>query len=502
MEILQTIDVFFEGPLLLYLVVSYFIGFFFGAVPGLTATLAISLLLPLTFGMEPLYALVSCVGIFIGGIYGGGVTGILINIPGAPAGALTAYEGYKLTEKGLACKALGHGAFGSMIGGVIGAVLAIVLLGPIAEASLHFKTPDKFSLILMAIVVVMFLNTESLVKGAVAVILGLMLGTVGIDHFQAMPRATFGIGAFRQGVDLLTVVVGTFAVSEILTQFESKKDTAVDIDPSRCMPKSWKDMVPDFSEIREIGIWTYLRSTVIGFFTGVLPGAGASMAALLSYGLAKSLSRRKEDYGHGSIEGIAAAEVANNAMCPGAIIPMLIFGIPGDAVTAIILGVFIIHGLIPGPMLLMERMDLLGPMLLSMTVTPILIVLSLLLVGRRYIYIISVRKDILYPFIAVMAMIGLYAATFSVFQLLFTIGVGVGTYALKKQGYPAVPFLLGFILGPLLEKYLRSTLAITQGDPTIFLTSPFSLAFLVLSVVFAYLLGVKLPRGMKKIAGS
>jgi putative tricarboxylic transport membrane protein len=496
MEIFKTASVFLETPALLYLFLGYSIGFFFGAVPGLTATLAISLLLPLTFSMAPVTALVTCVGIFVGGIYGGSVTGTLINIPGAPASAITTMEAYKLTRKGQAARAMGQGAFASMIGGFIGALLTLFLLGPIAELSLYFRTPDKFSLVFMAVVVAMLLNGESLLKGVIATGLGLMMGSVGLDYFSSAPRLTFGLATLTQGVQLLTVVVGTFAVSEILTQLNVR--SLVTIDDSAGIGKArMKDFLPPKADLRQIGPINYLRSTLIGFVTGILPGAGASMASLMAYGVAKTCSKRRDEYGEGSIEGIAASEAANNAMCPGAIIPMMLFGIPGDSVTAIILGVFTIHGLIPGPLLLIERLDLLGPMLLAMLVTPLLIFFTAVLFGRHYLRILKIRKSFLYPFIAMAALVGLYAATYSVFQMVMTLCIGFAVYVLKNEGYPSVPFLLGFILGPLMETFFRSSLSISSGDLTVFLTSPFSLAFLIISALFLFIMGIYLPRKME-----
>ncbi len=490
--------IFFESWLIVYLAMGYFIGFFFGAVPGLTATLAISLLLPLTFGMEVLAALVTCVGIFVGGIYGGGVTGILINIPGAPAAAITVLEGYQLTQQGKADRALSHSSFSSMIGGMIGALFTIFLIQYVSEFSLYFKTPDKFSLILMAIVVSMLINSKDMMKGIIATLLGLMLAAIGIDTFDAVPRMSFGIENIREGVQLLTIVVGTFAIAEIFNQLASIPLRAKDILEKFNANQNKFDFKPRREELKEIGFWSYVRSSVIGFLTGILPGAGAAMAALLAYAVSKGFSKRKNLFGKGSIEGIAAAETANNAMCPGAIIPMLTFGIPGDAVTALILGVFTLHGLVPGPMLMIEQADTVGPMLIAFLITPVLIVISLFLFGRYYIKIPLVNRQLLYPFIAFTAMIGLYAATFSLVQLVHAAIIGFVIFLLSARNYPTVPFLLGFILGPIFENSLRTSMALSGGDLTIFLRSPFSLGLLILTAIMIYFLGIRLPKMLQE----
>jgi putative tricarboxylic transport membrane protein len=494
----EFVSSYFESWLILYLIAGYFIGFFFGAVPGLTSTLAISLLLPITFGMEAIDALVTCVGIFVGGIYGGGVTGILINIPGAPAAAITVTEGYKLTQQGKAGVALSHGAFSSMIGGVIGALLTIFFIQYISELSLGIMTPDKFSLILMAIVVSMLINSNDLLKGIIATLLGLMVAAIGIDTFETLPRMSFGMENIREGVQLLTIVVGTFAIAEIFTQLASKPLAAKDLLARMNITKDSYKFMPKLQDIKEIGFWCYLRSSLIGFFTGILPGAGAAMAALLSYSISKAFSKDKESYGKGSLQGITAAETSNNSMCPGAIIPLLTFGIPGDAVTALILGVFTLHGLIPGPMLMIEHSDTLGPMLLAFLFTPFLIVISLFVFGRYYIKIPLVNRQLLYPFIAFTAMIGLYAATFSLLQLVHAVILGFLVFMLGSRNYPAVPFLLGFILGPILEKTFRTSMDLSKGDITIFARSPYSLLFLVLTVVMIYFLGFRLPKILNK----
>ncbi|MBM9605775.1 tripartite tricarboxylate transporter permease [Desulfopila inferna] len=494
----EYLPMYFDSWLILYLLVGYFIGFFFGAVPGLTSTLAISLLLPITFGMEVINALVTCVGIFVGGIYGGGVTGILINIPGAPAAAITVTEGYKLTQQGKAGRALSHGAFSSMVGGMVGALFTIFFIQYIADLSLHFKTPDKFSLILMAIVVSMLINSNDLGKGIISTLLGLMVAAIGIDTFEARPRMSFGIENIREGVQLLTVVVGTFAISEIFTQLATTPLRAKEVLSRLKLTKDSYNFKPKYKDIKEIGLWCYLRSSIIGFLTGILPGAGAAMASLISYAVAKAFSRKKDQYGKGSLEGISAAETANNAMCPGAIIPLLTFGIPGDAVTALILGVFTLHGLIPGPMLMVEQADTMGPMLLAFLITPALIFISLFIFGRYYIKIPLVNRQFLYPFIAFTAMVGLYAATYSIVQLVHAVIIGFVIFLLSARDYPAVPFLLGFILGPYFEKSFRTSMALSGGDVTIFFRSSFSLFFLILSVAMIYFLGIRLPETLKK----
>ncbi|MEM2226741.1 MAG: tripartite tricarboxylate transporter permease [Candidatus Bathyarchaeia archaeon] len=497
-EIINWLIALLQPIVFISFLLGFLIGLIFGIIPGLTATLAIALLLPFTFGMETVQALATCVAIYASGIYGGGITGTLINIPGTPGGAITTLEGYKLTLRGKAAKALTHGAFSSMIGGVLGTILAIILLEPIARASLVFQTHDKFSLVLMAIVVVSVLNTESIVKGIISTALGLMLATIGIDPLLPIPRFTFGVHSLTEGISLIAAVVGMFAVSEVLRQIEVGLDLS-ELAKRGHQKISRKELVPKREDFGKIGLKIYPKSALIGFFVGVLPGAGAAMAALLSYAEAKRSSKHKEEFGEGSLEGIVAAETANNAMCPGAIIPMLTFGIPGDSVTAVMLGVLLIHGLIPSPYIMFEKGNVVGPMLVGLIISSIMCYVSLLILGPLYAKILNLKGTVLYPFIAMIAFVGVYTATFSIPQLWMALFIGVATYLLSKADYPSVPFLMGYILGPMFENYLRTSLSISKGNPLIFLTSPLSAIFLLLAVIFAYFLGVRLSRVMKSI---
>jgi len=257
---------------------------------------------------------------------------------------------------------------------------------------------------------------------------------------------------------------------------------------------SRRQFIPTLADLRNIKKTVWVKSPFIGVGAGILPGAGAAMAALLSYGEAKRTSENKDEYGEGSLEGLVSAESGNNAMCPGAIIPLLTFGIPGDAVTALMLGVLLIHGLVPGPGLVAEQGAVVGPMLASFAITPLLILISIFILGTFYARMISLNKAFLYAFISMIAIVGVYAATFSTFQLTMVVIVGIIAYLLAREGYPQIPFLMGFILGPFFENYLRTALLVNQNSITMFVTRPLSLLFLLLSIVFAYVLGYKMKQ--------
>jgi putative tricarboxylic transport membrane protein len=480
----------FQPAVLGFMVLGFLIGTFFGAVPGLTAVLAIALLLPFTYSLEPVEALVMCASIFMAGMYAGSITATTINIPGAPSSVMTAIEGYRLMQKGQGANALGHAALGSMIGGAVGAVLLLVSMPITAELALLIKTPGKFSLILFALIVIVVAQRGEVAKGAVAAVLGMMLATVGIDVMQPVPRFAFGTETLVEGINLMALIIGTFAISEIMIQASTREDPAVAAAASaaaRTLRR--RDFVPSWREIRGIGLLTYVKSALIGYGVGVLPGAGGSMAAFVSYAEAMRVSRRAEEFGKGSREGIAAAECANNSMCGGAFVPMLMFGIPGDPTTAVVLGVLVINGLQPGPQLLANQADLIGPMIGSLFFSAlVLIPLSLYLFGPFFIRIVSISRAPLYTAIALVALVGAYVATTSIVQMVLTLVFGVLAYVLRLAGYPTVTLLLGFILGPSFEEYLRRSLALSKGDPTVFLTSPDSVVFLVLTVVFVVML--------------
>jgi len=492
--IIQGFITFLRPSIGIYAVIGFFIGTFFGAVPGLTSCLAIALLLPMTYSMNIVNALVMCMGIYMAGIYAGSITATTINIPGAPSAMMTAIEGYKLMQQGQGAKALGHAAFASMIGGTIGSIL-LILIAPYSIAlALMVRTPGKFSLIFFALVVIIIIQQKSFAKGAIATLLGIMFATIGIDMMKPIVRFTFGINYLVQGIDLMSMIIGTFAISEILIQSEkSEKEVNLKSKLSKKKLKR-KDFIPTWNEIKEIGIWKYIKSTLIGFLTGVLPGAGGSMAAFISYAESMRSSKNRDKYGKGSIEGIAAAETANNAMCGGALVPMLTFGIPGDATTAVVLGVLIINGLQPGPRLMSTQFYLVAPMFAALLFSALVILpLTFYLLAPYYIRIVSIDRGILYASIAAIAIIGSYVSTFSNFQMIVTLIIGIIAYVLRKQNYPTVSLLLGFILGPMAEDYLRRALSLGHGSPLIFIKSPDSIFFLALTVVFCYFLVIRKP---------
>lgn len=475
----------------LYLVGGFLLGLVFGAIPGLTATLAIALLLPFTFGMEVTNALIMVMGIYMAGIYAGSITGITLNIPGAPSGAITSIDGHALMKKGHGAQALSLDAFASSVGGMIGALVLMMLAQPISQLALLFRTPEKFSLVLLAVVTVTIVSRGSLWRATIAMTLGLMISTVGIDPMVPKGRFDFGSYHLVEGIGLLPAVIGLFAICELLVQAATPARNAMGVAVAELPRLRHRDFIPDFRIIREIGAFLYLKSSVIGVLIGMLPGGGAAMASFIAYAEAKRTAKRPEAFGDGSHEGLAASESANNAMCGGAIIPLLTMGIPGDAVTAIIFGVLLIHGLVPGPVLLVEHTATIAPMFAALFVASAFVMVSVVAFGPFYLRLARINRGMLYAFIALVSMAGVYASSFSGFQMWMALAIGIFAFALRRFDYPVVPMLMGVILGPYLEEFLRRSLIVSKGDPTIFVTSPFSLLFLLLTLVFIWLLRLR-----------
>lgn len=476
----------------LYLIGGFVMGLVFGAIPGLTATLAVALLLPFTFAMELTNALVMVMAIFMAGIYAGSITGIIVNIPGAPSGAITAVEGHAMMKRGQGARALGLSAFASSVGGILGALVLMFVALPMSRFALMFQTPDKFALVVLAVVSVVVVESRTIWRSVVSLTLGLMISTVGFDNMTAQGRFVFGSADLIEGVQLLPAVIGLFAVCELLVQGGTRNQPALET-PKLTIRR--REFVPTWRDIREVGFLTYFKSSVIGVLIGMLPGGGASMASFVAYAEAKRVSDKPEEYGDGSREGLTASEAANNAMCGGAVVPLLTLGIPGDSVTAIIFGVLLIHGLVPGPALLTTNFELVAPMFAALFVAAGFVFLSVLAFGPYYIRLARMNRGVLYGFIAMISMVGTYASTFSIFQMWVALAIGVFAFLLRRMAYPLVPLLMGIILGPYLEEYLRRALITSNLDPLVLVSSPIAIGLYALTMGFVYFL---LIRPMRK----
>ncbi len=495
----MTLATWLDPTLLAALLGGTFLGIVVGAVPGLTATLAIALLLPVTFHLSATTAIVMMTGIFTGGIYGGSIAAITVRIPGTPASAMTMLDGNVMAREGRAEAAIGLATFSSFVGGITGGVVLVLFAPQLARMALTFQSPEMFSLVLLALVAIATATQGSLVKSIAATVVGLMLSTVGIDPLLPAPRFTLGSVDFLVGVPLLPVVIGLFAVAELFRQVGRPV-----VAPGEAAPIRFDRVFAFWPEARKAGWKVFGKSSAIGTLVGALPGAGAAMAAFLAYSEAKRSSGRPDRFGTGIPEGLVAPEAANNAMTGGAFIPMLAFGIPGDAVTAVILGGLTMHGIVPGPQLFNESADLIAPLFGAYFLSYFVILGLGLLLLPVYAQIASVDRAILFPVIGAVAIVAAFVAERTAFAMYLTVAIGVLGYVSQRYGYPVIPVLMGLILGPMLESNLRRALILSEGDPMIFFTSPVSAVLLLISALFSAYFGylaVRRTRGDPRLSG-
>nr|WP_312579008.1 tripartite tricarboxylate transporter permease [Sedimentibacter sp.] len=472
----------FQSPFLIALVaVGVFAGIYIGAIPGLSGTMAVSLLVSFTFGWNTDTALALMIGIFSGVVYGGSRSSILLNIPGAPAAVATSFDGYPLAKKGLAGQAMGVSTVQSVLGGFVG-IIALMFFAPIvSKVALMFAPRDYLLLAFMGLMLVGSLGSKSLSRGLIAASIGVLLGTVGMDPISAEPRFTFGHTYLLSGVDYVTAMIGLFGVSEALVQIKGKNLPVI--------KQKIDKIIPSFSSIKKYLPLTFM-SSVIGVIIGALPGAGGDIAALVTYDQAKRTVKNPEvPFGEGAVEGIVAPESANNAAIGGAFIPMLTMGIPGDAVTAVILGALYIHGLKPGPMLMTETPDLFYYIVSCLTISNVFLLIFGLTGIKIFTKIVEIPKGRLLPIIIILSVVGTYAINNNLFDIFWMVGFGVLGYCFKMYDFPVAPAVLGIILTDLIETNYRRAV-ITSGSVHGFIASIFTspLSILLLSIIILSLL--------------
>ncbi len=424
-----------------------FCGIYVGAIPGLSVTMAVSILISFTFSWDINPALALMAGIYMGGVYGGSRSAILLNIPGAPAAIATSFDGYPLAKLGEAGTAIGLSTTASVIGGFFG-IIALALAAPIiSEYSLLFAPRDYFLLAVMGILLVGSLSGESLAKGVFAGALGVFLSMVGMDSFTGQGRFTFGSVYLMSGIHYVAIMIGLFGISEALVQIHDIAIRPIKQNVKKIIP-SWRLFLKHLPLI--------IKSAVIGIWVGALPGTGGDIAALLSYGHAKrSVKNPTRPFGQGAYEGVIAPETANNAAIGGAYIPMLTLGIPGDAVTAVLIGALFIHGLKPGPMLMIETPHLFWFTVGSLVLANIFLLIFGLSGIRIFTKLVEVRKGLLLPIIVIISVVGTYAINNSISDVYWMLGFGIFGYILKMYGFQVGPVILGVILGPLMEDNYR-----------------------------------------------
>ncbi|MPM34635.1 hypothetical protein SDC9_81222 [bioreactor metagenome] len=452
------------------------VGVSFGAMPGLNATIGITLLLPFTFGMSPAPAMLMLIGVYCGATYAGSISAILINTPGTAAASATVLDGYPMNKQGKANIALSISLRGSVIGGLFSGVCLLFFAPQLAKIALKFGAPDYFMLTVFGLSIIASVSGKSILKGVAMAGLGLLVTTIGIDPQQGVYRLTFGSNILTRGVDLVPALIGLFAISELFSQAEQKV-MFMTRPPKVGLAKShgWKDMFKYK--------WLMLKSSIIGVIVGITPGTGAAIAAFLSYGEAKRASKHPESFGNGSEEGLCAAETANNAVTGATLIPMLTLGIPGDSVTAVLMGALAIHGLSPGTELFTKYADMTYVVLVGFIIVQILLFYMGKLAIRGFSQITRIPYYILLPMVLGFCLVGAYSCSNNTTDILVAIIFGVIGYVAPKFGFPSTPMLIGIVLGSLAEKNLVRTMAVYSGNLGVFVTRPISLFFLILSIV-------------------
>lgn len=455
------------------------VGIVFGALPGLSATMAIALFLPVTYSMASSNAMTLLMALFIGAISGGLISAILLHIPGTPSSVATCFDGHPMVKKGQAAKALGVGVVFSFLGTVFSTILLMFIAPQIARVAVNFGSFEFFSIAIFSLTMIATLSSGNMVKGIMAGAIGFMFSTVGTDTIESSARFTFGAPALKGGFDMLAVMVGLFAVGEIIAAAETSRHSAEELMAQPSM-KGIKGFGFTMKEFRSQAV-NATRSALIGMGIGILPGIGGGTSNVLAYTVAKNSDKHPEEFGTGRIDGLVASETANNATIGGAMVPLLTLGIPGDTTTAMLLGALTLHGLTPGPLLFQNQADIVYGIFAAMLICSVIMLFMEFFGLRVFVKLLSIPKYILLPCVFVLCVIGAYALKNNMSQVIACLIFGAIGFAFKKFEIPSTPFILGFILGPLAEVNYRRGMIRTQGNFFPFLTSPISAVFLLIA---------------------
>ncbi len=479
MEVLQQLGLGFSVALtpqnLAFAFVGAFVGTVIGVLPGIGPAAGIALLLPVTFGLPPVSSLIMLAGIYYGAMYGGTLSSVLINTPGESASVATTFDGYQLALQGRAGAALAIAAIGSFIAGTFGVVALMLAAPPLADLGVRFGPPEYFALAALGLLTIAGLTGSSAAKALLAAVAGLALATVGADPFTGQQRFTLGVIELSDGIEFLPVAVGLFGIAEVLANVA---------DPVRIAPikTTLSGLIPTRQDWA-VSRGPIARGGIIGFVVGVLPGAGATIASFIAYGLERRISKRPERFGKGAIEGVAAPEAANNAATAGAMVPLLALGIPGSATTAVLLGAFILFGLRPGPLLLTDHPDVFWGLIASMYVGNVMLLFLNLPGAPLFASVLRLPYPVIATAIIGISITGAYSLENSLFDVWVALAFGVLGYLMKRFDYPAAPLVLALVLGPLLEMSLRQSLTISHGSLAIFITRPASAVLLAIGIV-------------------
>ena len=482
------LSVAFSWSNLFWCFVGVTLGTFIGVLPGIGALAAVSLLLPVTFHLDPTSALVMLAGVYYGSAYGGSTASILLNLPGTPSSAVACLDGYPMSRQGRAGVALLMSALGSFLGGAIG-ILMMMLFSPlIVDIALSFGPPEYFTMMVLGLIAASTISSGSPIKGIAMVVLGVLLGLVGSDIETGTPRLAFNFPELFDGISLVAIAMGLFGISEVIASIKVIRSGHIE------KKVTFRSMIPTRDDVRRF--WgPVLRGAGIGSFFGALPGTGGVIASFVAYAVEKKVSKQPERFGNGAIEGVVSPETANNAADQTAFIPTMTLGIPGSVVMALMIGAMMIHGISPGPQLMTQNPDLFWGLIMSFWIgNVLLLVLNIPLIGV-WVRVLVIPYHLLYPAVLMFVCMGVYSINNSSFDVFLVVVFGAVGYVMRLVDLQPAPLLLGFVLGPLMEDNLRRTMIIARGEFSVFMQRPISAAFLVITfALLAWALWNALPR--------
>jgi len=472
--LLQGLSMVLQPQQLFFIFAGCFLGTLVGVLPGIGPVGAISILLPVTFQMNPAGAIIMLAGIYYGVMYGGSTASILVNVPGEAASVVTCLDGYEMARQGRAGPALSIAAFGSFVAGTLGVIGLQLIATPLANIALEFGPPEYFAIILVGFTFIIYLTSGSILKAGVMACIGLILSTIGLDPITSEQRMTFGILNLFEGIGVAPLAMGLFGVAEVFTNMEK-------LQTGEHIKVKIRTLIPsrrDWLRAR----WAMLRGTGIGFVMGILPGGGPVLSTFIAYGLEKRIAKNPDRFGKGAIEGVASPESANNAAASTSFIPLMTLGIPPNVVLAVLFGAFLIHGVTPGPLMLQESPDIFWGIIASMYIGNIMLLVLNLPLIPLWVQVLRIPGKILYPLILLFCVIGAYGINNNIFDIYVMVFFGVAGYFFRKFGYEGAPLILAFVLGPLFEVNLRRSLLISEGSFAIFFTRPIALGAILLSL--------------------
>lgn len=468
--------------ILALMIVGVFVGIIFGSIPGLSATMGIALVLPMTYNMEVIPAMALFCAIYIGGISGGLITAILINIPGTPSSIATCWDGYPMAQNGEAGRALGVGILYSFLGGLVSFIALIFISLPLSKVAIKFGPYEFFAIALFSLSMIASISGDSLVKGIISGLVGMALAFVGPAPIDAFSRFTFGLKGLKGGFDLLTALIGLFAIAEILRTAQESKTMGITVKKQTLEGFDVKGFGIGWSEFKgQLG--NFIRSTGIGLGMGILPGVGGSTSSVMAYLVSQNTSKTPELYGTGHVDGLIASESANNGTIGGAFVPLLTLGIPGETTTAMLLGAFMLHGFTPGPLLFKNNPDIVYGIFAALLISNVIMLIMEFFGIKFFTRILKVPKHILLPIVFALCAVGAYGLNNRIFDIWTILFFGILGYGMERFGYSTTPTILGFILGPLVEKNLRSGLMLSNQSIIPFFQSPIALVFFLFTAV-------------------